>query len=68
MHGYPPVMSGVAAAPGLNAIAAPHNPAPATTLIFKRPKTVINVGSFTHAQMVPRSRAAENRIVVPESY
>jgi hypothetical protein len=68
MHGYPPVMSGMAAASGLNAIAAPHKPAPATTVILKRPKTIINVGSFIHAQMVPRSRGAENRILVPESY
>jgi hypothetical protein len=46
MQAWPPVINGAAAACGLKAIAAPHNPALATTLTLNRPKIVININSF----------------------
>jgi hypothetical protein len=45
MHA-PPVFSGIAAASGLNAIAAPNIPALATILMLNRSKIAINVNSF----------------------
>jgi hypothetical protein len=58
MQAWPPVISGAAAASGLNAIAAPHNPALATNLTLNRPKIVININSFIRAQIFPQSNAA----------
>jgi hypothetical protein len=43
-------MNGVAAAFALNTIAAPHKPAPATTLTLDRSKVVIDVHSYKSAQ------------------
>jgi hypothetical protein len=45
-------MNGTATATGLNDMAAPHNPAPATiTLMLNRSKIVINVNSFIYAHI-----------------
>jgi hypothetical protein len=51
MHAPPPVFSGAASAPGLKAIAAPHIPTPATTLMLNRPKVVIDVNSLSRPGM-----------------
>jgi hypothetical protein len=49
-------MNGTATATGLNDMAAPHNPAPATiTLMLNRSKIVINVNSFIRAHIFPKS-------------
>jgi hypothetical protein len=40
-------MNGVAAAAGLNTMAAPYKPAPATTLTLARSKDVIDVYSYS---------------------
>jgi hypothetical protein len=47
IHAPPPVFSGAAIAPGLSAIAAPHSPMPATTLMLNRSKVVIDVNSLS---------------------
>jgi hypothetical protein len=51
-------MNPVAAAAGLNTIAAPHKPAPATTLTLARSKVVIDVCSYKSARGAakPQSR------------
>src|SRR5262249_49555772 len=54
----PPVISGAAAASALNAIAAPHNAALATTPMLNRPKIVIDVYSLIRAQTFPQSTGA----------
>lgn len=54
MHAAPPVVNGAATACGLNAIAAPHNPALATTLISSRSKIVITLNSSIRAQIFPK--------------
>jgi hypothetical protein len=56
------VISGAAAASGLNAIAAPHNPALATTLMLNRSTIAISVDSFIRAQTFPQSIGAQNRM------
>jgi poly(3-hydroxybutyrate) depolymerase len=48
MHAAPPVFNGEAPASGLSAIAAPHNPTPATTFMPNR--SVIDVNSPYHGQ------------------
>jgi hypothetical protein len=49
-------MNGTATATGLNDMAAPHNPTPATiTLMLNRSKIVINVNSFIRAHIFPKS-------------
>jgi hypothetical protein len=50
MQPEPPVTSGAAAAPGLNAIAAAHNPALATTLMLNRSKIIFNLNSLIRPQ------------------
>jgi hypothetical protein len=47
MHAAPPVFSGAATAAWLSAIAAPHSPTPATTLMLNRSKVVIDVNSLS---------------------
>lgn len=59
MHAPPPVIYGTAAASGLNAMAAPHNPALATTPMLNRSKIVINVPTPSFAQ--------QNHIAVAKS-
>jgi hypothetical protein len=67
VHAWPPVISGAAAASGLNAIAAPHNPALATTLMLNRSMIAISVDSFFRAQIFPQSIGAAEPHAVPKS-
>ena len=62
MHAPPPVFNGAAAASGLSAIAAPHSPMPATTLMLNRSKAVIDVNSLSRSgisrtKMQPHARS-----------
>jgi len=67
VHAWPPVISGAAAASGLNANAAPHNPALATTLMLNRSTIAISVDSFIRAQISPQSIGAAEPHAVPKS-
>jgi hypothetical protein len=62
-------MNGTATAIGLNDMAAPHNPAPATiTLMLNRSKIVINVNSFIRAHIFRNHVVQQNRVVLPKSW
>jgi hypothetical protein len=71
MHAPPPVFSGTASASGLSAIAAPHNPTPATTLILHRTKAVIDVNSLFqpgHYPQINTGAAAPQPLLTATSF
>jgi hypothetical protein len=62
------VISGAAATSGLNAKAAPHNPAPtATSPMLTRSKILIDVDSFIRTQTFRLSVMQQSRMPIPKS-
>jgi hypothetical protein len=67
MQSWPPVSSGAAATPGLNATATPHNPATAPiNPMLNRSKIVIDVDSFVHAHTLGMPSGAAKFRAIPK--